>query len=114
MCSFSCERRNGIGFPWLALLPSRPTAASRDVPRLPHISAREVVERNASSLPAECQRFGPRAWPNVEQIVSGFSDRSAESTRFQNARKQLCAGLTTLRAHLLYRHTGSLKSAWHG
>ena len=56
----------------LALLPSRPSAASRDVPRLPHILPSEVIERNAPSLPAECQRFGPRAWPNIGQIVSGF------------------------------------------
>jgi hypothetical protein len=56
----------------LALLPSRASAASRDVPRLPHILPTEVVERNAPSLPAECQRFGPRAWPSIEQIVSGF------------------------------------------
>jgi hypothetical protein len=44
----------------LALLPSRPSAASRDVPRLPHILPSEVMERNAPNLPAECQRFGPR------------------------------------------------------
>jgi len=35
-------------FPWLALPPSRPSVPSRDVPRLPHISPREVVERNDS------------------------------------------------------------------
>ena len=56
----------------LALLPSRPSAASHGVPRLPHILPSEVIERNAPSLPAECQRFGPRAWPNIGQIVSGF------------------------------------------
>ena len=53
-------------------------------------------------------------WFRIASWKASPDCRSAESTLFQSVRKQLCVGFTTQRDHLLYPHTGSLQSAWHG